>query len=553
VNDVPDTGQFLADSVWVLRVGPRVATVGDFVREWFNSYPEYRPGQDSAGRVTFLKSLLTRDVLALTALGQNRPLSFEDRIAVREARQRALTTAVHVRFVDDSVHVSDADVRNLYEFYQWKQHLRHIVFEDRLTAERVRRDLIGGRIPWAAAAAKYSIAKNDSGPAGDVGWVGTERLAPELILGAYGLRPGEISQPINDKDGWELIQSVERKPASPPGFAALQRVLRQYLADSRSSARTERLTALLRLRRGVVYDTTAARFASAHFKETMKFEPNGLGTTLNINGDTPEFTSDDTARAIARWKGGRFSIGDLVHAVSDIPPVMRPNLTLWESVIAFVESIVLEPDIAEYGAERGLEKDLLVTEAIRRKTEELMVDHLYQDSIGTKVWVSKDERKAYYAQNLKGFFTYPSVEFAAIVRSSKASADSLEKALQAGAKARAILHADSLGGLVSGSVQVHQQNEQFAYKKALFEELRPGGTQVRGPDRLGDYVVLQLLSYDAGRQLSYDEVEQTIDESLQNQKSEAALAEMVERLKKRYPIDWRPELVMQIKLVDPTL
>ena len=31
INDVPDTGQFLPDSVWLLRVGPRVHTVGDYV------------------------------------------------------------------------------------------------------------------------------------------------------------------------------------------------------------------------------------------------------------------------------------------------------------------------------------------------------------------------------------------------------------------------------------------------------------------------------------------------------------------------------------------
>src|ERR1700693_2722653 len=49
INDTPDTGQFLPDSVWLLRVGPRMTTAGDYVREWFNSYPEYRPMQDSTG------------------------------------------------------------------------------------------------------------------------------------------------------------------------------------------------------------------------------------------------------------------------------------------------------------------------------------------------------------------------------------------------------------------------------------------------------------------------------------------------------------------------
>jgi len=183
----------------------------------------------------------------------------------------------------------------------------------------------------------------------------------------------------------------------------------------------------------------------------------------------------------------------------------------------------------------------------------VMVEHMYQDSVFTKIWVSKDERKAYYQKNLPQFFTFATVRYAAITRPSKAGADSVEKALKAGMKAEALLAADSVAGRVSGSIQTRQQNEQGPYQKALFEEMRPGDTQVRGPDRNGDYAVLQVLSYDGGRQLSFEESEQMIDESLQNQKSEKALNELIARLQKRYDVAMRPEKLMLVKLVDPTV
>jgi hypothetical protein len=222
-------------------------------------------------------------------------------------------------------------------------------------------------------------------------------------------------------------------------------------------------------------------------------------------------------------------------------------------MIGYVETTVLEPSIAEYGAQHGLEKDPMVTEPMQRKLEELMVEHMYQDSIGSKVWVSKDERKAYYQKNLPSFFTYPSVQFAAITRASKAGADSVEKALKSGMKAAALIAADSAQGRVSGTIQTRQSNENGQYQKALFEEMRPGDVQVRGPDRNGDYAIIQVISYDGGRQLSFEESEDMIDQSLQNQKSEAALDAMLSRLQKRYAIRMRPEQVMFIKLVDPTL
>ena len=554
INDVPDTGQFLADSVWLMRVGPRVTTVGGYVGEWFSSYPEYRPGTDSTGRMTFLNSLMHRDLLGMTALALNRPPGFEDRLALRDTRQRSLAAAVFRRFVADSVTVTDADIRKLWDSYNYQQRLRHILLEDRNAAERVRRELISGRITFAAAVKKYSVAKGALGADGELGWVTPEKLDPNVVYRVYGLKPGEISTPVQDHDGWHIVQSMERKKVQATPYEAVRSPIRDLIRSVLQQERGEKLMALLRLQNGVEYDTSNATFASSKFKETMVVQQNGMSATLNIDGSAPEFANEDTSRIIARWKnGGRFSVGDLIHAFTDIPPVMRPSLQRMETVIGFTESMILEPSIAEYGANQGLEKDPLVAGPMRRKLEELMVEHMYQDSIGTRIWVSKDERKAYYAKNLPQYFTYPSVDFAAILRTSKAGADSVERMLKSGIKATQVLRADSLGGFMSGTIQHRQQNEQGAYQKALFEEMRPGDVQVRGPDKAGEFAVLQVLNYDGGRQLKYEECEQMIDESLQNQKSEAALQAMIGRLKQRYAVAMRPELLMLVKLVDPTI
>ncbi len=554
INDVPDTGQFLADSVWVLRVGPRVTTVGDFVEGWFASYPEYRPGQDSLGRVQFIKNLMNRDILGLTATAQERPLGFEDRLAIREVRQRSLANAVYQRFVRDSITVTDAEVRALWETFNWAQHFRHILVADRNAADRVRRELVSGRSTWMAAVKKYSIATNDKGPNGDLGWGQRDKLDTGIANLIYKLKPGETSVPVQDREGWHIVQSVERKPQSPPPYEAFARSLRSQIMDAKSSERSEMLLALLRVQAGMEYDTANVVYASSRFGESTKIRQEAMSTSFVIDGTAPEWTAADTARVLAHWKnGGRYTIGSLNHSFSDIPPVMRPNLNLPEAMFGFIETTVLEPNIAEYGAQNGLERDPLVAEPMRKKREEVLVEHMYQDSVGSRVWVSKDERKAWYQKNLAQFFTYPSVEFAAITRSSKAGADSVERALKSGLDARALLAADSVAGRASGTIQQRNQHENGSYQKALFEEMRPGDIQVRGPDKQGDFAILQLRSYDPGRQLSYDESESMIDESLQNIKADEAVQALIGRLKQRYEVAWRPELVMLIKLVDPTL
>src|SRR5438874_1241899 len=103
IGSVPDTGQFLPDTTWLLQVGPRVTRVGDYIERWFGAYPEFRPPPDSLGRVKFMESLVNKDVMALTALALDHPLGFEDRLALRETRLRSLATAVYQGFVRDSV------------------------------------------------------------------------------------------------------------------------------------------------------------------------------------------------------------------------------------------------------------------------------------------------------------------------------------------------------------------------------------------------------------------------------------------------------------------
>lgn len=554
INGIPDTGQFLPDSVVVLRVGDRVTNVGTYVREYFAAYPEFRPMGDSTGRVQFLNTLRNRDVLGTVALSVYKPDRFEDRLALREQRQSALTMAVFRRLIADSVTVTEAETREYYEAYRNKIRLRHILVADEATAQNVRRELRGGRITWAAAVRKYTIARNDSGPNGEIGWVSADRLEPNVVYTVYRLKPGDISEPIQDVQGWHLAQVTERAPMLVPEYSIMGKQVRNMLRAVRQDARSERLMSLLRLKHSVVYDTTVAEFAAQHFTTTTQMKQEAFSMTMEVDARTPEFEPADTSRVLARWEnGGRYTIDQLVRAFTDIPPLVRPVLTRKELILKFVESIAMEPFIAAHGAAMGLERDSLVTTPMARKLEQLMVERMYSDSVSSRIYVSREDRLAYYEKNKAQYFTYPSVDYVSIYRPNRKGADSVATALRNGADPRAILTADSLAGEVTGSFQHRRQDETGAYHKALFEEMRPGDVQVRGPDKHGDFMVLKSLHYDGGRQLSFDESSAMIAESLQNMREDEALQALVARLAKRFTIVMHPEKLMGIKLVDATI
>jgi parvulin-like peptidyl-prolyl isomerase len=554
INGVPDSGQFLPDTVVLARINERAYTVKEYVYSYFASYAEDRPSQDSLGRVEFLNTLVNKDVLGRTALAAGYKLDFEDRAALREHRERVLSNLLYMRAVVDSAIATEADIQRVYEQFKYQQHLRHIQFADQATAERVRLDLQRGHISWKDAVKRYSTAKNDRGPDGDLGWV--MRPAVTFAIGemVYGLNPGEMSQVFEDEDGFQIVQSVERKPIPAPALESSRNAIVDQIRKYKAGEISDRLQILLSARARLVFDTVNVAWAAKFFPDAQKMDRDDNGaTTLNINPNVPEFAASDTSKVLARWEAGEVSLGDFLHYYTDISPIVRPSVSTPAAMSQQIGNMVLEPYKARLAEERGYDRDTMAVVQFESKLEQILVEKMYQDSVTNKVHVTKAERQQYYEKHKNSFVTYPSVRFAAISRKGKPAADSLIARLKSGTRAEDVITADSLAGTPSGSIQTLRENEHGVFHKLVFEELRPGQVSTIGPDKTGVYGVVQLLEYNSGRQLSFAESEGMVDANLQNLKAEALLQAMLKRLRKRYHIMSRPELVMQVLLYDPTL
>jgi len=554
IDGKPDTGQFLPDTFVVCRVGARKTNVKNYVWAYFDSYAEFRPKPDSAGRVQFLTNIIQKDVMGQVALEVNRPIGFEDRVQLRETEQRSLSNALYRSAVLDSLNVTDADIMREYELFKIEVHLRHIVFTDSALARKVKLDLQRGRIGWKEAYNRYSITKGkDHGPDGDVGWKPRAGVTLDIGRALFTLPLNGISDPILDDTGWNLLQVVEKREVSPISYDSAKGVLRDQLMAERTERLTNAVRATIRRQIDMTYDFPAIAWASSHFTPTRDVSQQSTGPQLEFNTSVPEFAPDDTARVLARYRDGKLTLGGFMHAYTDIQPLLRPSINTPDAFQNQVDAVVFEPYMAQVARERGLDRDSLVVAELATRREQLLVEHLYSDSILSHVAIDPKARRKYYQDHLSGFITWAKVRFAALWAENKPQADSLAARLNAGEKAEDIIRADSLLGIQRGSIQERLENEHGPYQKLLFEMLRPGKLSIEGPDREGHYGVVQELEYVPGRQLSYDEASGMIDESLQNIEAERLLTAFIDRHKKRYKIESRPDMVMRIRLVDPAL
>lgn len=555
INGVPDTGQFLPDHAVLARVGARTVTVRQFRDGYYAIYPTMRPKQDSLGRVEFLRNVVRKEILGQAANEVARPMTFEDRTQIRAFGERLLGNLLYSKEVNDSLDLSEPAIRRIYGYYGSELRIRHLFFTERQEAEGVRGRLLRGQLAWAAAQARYGM-RDSTGRAVDTEqqWIRFENLPPDIGVQVWPLRVGEFSPLLLTPGGYHLVQVMDSRPRNDrPIYEALHAtieiVLRQVqLRQLRQRVQREALAGF-----DLAVDSAVVRFAASRFSESMKVVNEGFGTTFSFDASVPEFDDADGRRVVAHWNSRRDSltVAGAVHEYSNLPIMGRPSLNTPEDFEEFCLNVILEPRLAELARRRGYDRDSVYVTMMARKEEEIRVTHMVEDSVFSRVFVTRDERRRYYEEHLADYKTFPSIRYALVLAPSKARADSMKAVFDRNGDAEAVVAAyQERYGVEQAKVDVERQNEPTFVHRNLFQELRAGQSAVNGPDRQKQWYVVKSISRDDGRTLSFEEADHYVSESLNNLRAEQALEAFVERHAARYKTEWHPELVMQVRLVD---
>lgn len=111
------------------------------------------------------------------------------------------------------------DVRGEERHVITQNRVRHILLQpDEMTSEadvRLRIEQLRGRLEtgadFAELARSHSTDKVSASNGGDLGWVNPGQMVPEFEQAMNKLAPGEISEPVQSRFGWHLIQVLERR------------------------------------------------------------------------------------------------------------------------------------------------------------------------------------------------------------------------------------------------------------------------------------------------------------------------------------------------------
>jgi len=355
---------------------------------------------------------------------------------------------------------------------------------------------------------------------------------------------GSISPVLKDSTWFSVYKVLDQREQGK----AVRASATQELRNQEIAKRAEQVSARYRKEIKMTIDSSNVAWVAKQF-------PHQVGGTANqvvIDVSVPKIPAADTARILATSSAGRVTVGRLLEYYRALPDLQRPSLDTPETVRQTIDVILLEPYYERTAREMGLDKDPMAISLIERRREELLVEHLYQDSIMSKIFIPPADRRKYYKDRQHQFVTAPNAEFAVFGSATRKGADSVVARLRGGESASQILRADSLGGRKRGMIRRERQDEQGKeYHKLVFEELKPGETTVVGTEATGGFTVVHLISLDSGREVPFEEADAQIDEYLTNEAAEKLFAAFLERHKRKIKPQSHPEWVMRVRLVDP--
>jgi peptidyl-prolyl cis-trans isomerase C len=218
--------------------GDRI-TESMFRKEAENLPPYIRPiVETQSGRMQFLDSLITRDLLMREALRRGIERRVDVRGRLEQARRSILLEALLREVAENAPAISDGELRKYYEENKAnfetgeRVRVRHILFKEEGKAKEFAQRAKNGE-PFDQL---MRAAEKVGGTTADLGLIERGSFDKDFENASFGAPENSIVGPVKTLYGYHVIQVLEKRPA---GLAPFEEVKGKIAAELREGAQRE--------------------------------------------------------------------------------------------------------------------------------------------------------------------------------------------------------------------------------------------------------------------------------------------------------------------------
>lgn len=181
--------------------------------------------------------------------GLTKEKSVRDQLAL--ARINVIVDAALQKYLEEHP-VNDDELKPEYDkqvaAMPREYHARHILVDDKETAEAVTKEIKAGADFATLAKKRSKDSSSQSG--GDLGWFTPDSMVKPFADAVVAMKPGDVtSEPVQSQFGWHVIKLEDSRASAPPPFEDVKdrvkvlvqrKKLQAYLDELRQGAKIEK-------------------------------------------------------------------------------------------------------------------------------------------------------------------------------------------------------------------------------------------------------------------------------------------------------------------------
>ena len=467
-----------------------------------------------------LQSLVDREIMILEAesKGYHRDPELSQRLhglLVKRLVERLLKQEISER-----ARVSEEELQQVYEKYHWDRRHRpaHILSATEEDAWEVVEALKQGR-DFAELARERSLSKKDAMRGGDLmKYFGPEDVASAIFDAVGGLEPGQFSDPIKTRDGYDVVKVLDVVKVS---LESVRGKLSQNLYREKFLRERSLYVQRLEEKHGVLYRAEGIKALSAAAElGTAPTSADSSLPLLSIADRAPILLGTASRHLMRRGQPLAF-LTDSLAVVRALRNRVVADTLLW--LEAHSQNLHQDPEFLDF------------QEETYRK---LLIRHLRKKDVLAGVEISEEEIRREYAKDEQRYAMEMTVSTTEILVDSKVEATQIVEQGRAGADWDYLVSQNSLrpGAQQSGGHLHLGESTDDPQLKALLQHAAEAAIgELVGPVQVEEgWSVFRVDQRREAGVRPLEEVEHLVRFKIRKSKEREAFEDYIRELRKRY-------------------
>ena len=332
--------------------------LNDFLPKYRKFLSKTHQNDNLSNRYAFLNSMIDESIILEHATRSGFNNSPEILHKKAQIHDQLLLNEYYDRKIINGIQITDNELRQLFKYYKTRLHVRHLYAPDLATIQGIS-DKIESGITWeylAKTCFEDSILKNNGG---DIGWYEMGELDPAFEITAYELLDGEISEPTKTRDGFSLIQVLEREKdvfLTEQDYQLNKDWLKQM------AVRYKRLPFLRKFTDDILTDLD------------IQFDENGLNELLDglsINKEKRAINSDSKVIKLKNKK--LITVDDCMKNISKLSDRQFKRIRSTESLKSILSGIFVRNEILEDAKDLQLDRSKYFKDTFKQEYTSLIL------------------------------------------------------------------------------------------------------------------------------------------------------------------------------------